>query len=142
MALTTLFFLLFFIGIGSVYFNKPLTTMLKAKDVAPSPLKSFGVVFPQVGAAGNASLGETVTKIKVSIYIRGVDGSILPGRAVKLSSDFSPLVIEPTDTQMTNNIGQAEFIIYSSRTGTVKLTATDVASNTNVVNIPTVDFVQ
>lgn len=139
-ALSSLFFLIFFIGIASVTLNKPLSNILKAKDVAPSPLKSFGVVFPQIGVAGDINNPNSSTKVKVSVYIRGIDGSILPNRAVKLAADMPSISIIPSDTQMTNNIGQAEFFITSNQTGKAKLTATDVSSNISVVNIPTVEF--
>lgn len=141
-ALSSLFFLIFFIGVVSVTLNKPLSNILRAKDVAPSPLKSFGIVFPQIGAVGDATGIKNPTKIKVSIYIRGVDGSILSNRTVKLAADLPSISIQPADTQMTNNIGQAEFFITSNQAGRAKLTATDVSSNISVVNIPTVEFTQ
>ena len=133
--LSATFFLLFAIGTATLTLNNPLSQILRAKDVAPSPLKSFGVVFPQVGVSGT-------TKIKVSIYIRDVNGGLLPNRAVKLSSDSEFVSITPSDTQNTNSIGQAEFFITSTGTGKIKIAATDVATNTSVVNIPSVEFTQ
>ena len=133
--LSATFFLLFAIATATLTLNNPLSQILRAKDVAPSPLKSFGVVFPQVGVSG-------ATKIKVSIYIRDVNGGLLPNRAVKLSSDSEVVSITPSDTQNTNSIGQAEFFITSSESGKVNINAIDVATNTNVVNIPSVEFTQ
>lgn len=141
-ALASLFFLIFLTAIGAVTLNKPINNILRAKDVAPSPLKSFGVVFPQIATAGNEESGQQSTKVKVSIYIRGVDGSILSNRTVKLASDFIGVKITPSNTVTTNNIGQAEFFVSSIEPGTIKLTATEVASNTLVLNIPTVEFVK
>lgn len=134
-ALSGIFFLLFVIGIGAVTLNKPLSTMLRAKNVAPSPLKSFGVVFPQIATAGN-------TNVKVSIYIRGVDGSILENRNVRLSAEPATVTIAPSDTQITNNIGQAEFTVSAQTEGKIKLKAQETSTNTDIINIPTVEFVK
>lgn len=140
-ALSGIFFLLFFMAVAALTLNKPLSSILKAKNTAPSPLKSFGVAFPQVGNIGNSSTGEQATKIRVSVYIRGVDGSILDNRNVQLSAQPSIVTIEPANTAVTNNIGQAEFYISSHQAGKIKLTATELASKITINNIPTVEFV-
>ncbi|OGG03152.1 hypothetical protein A2W14_03560 [Candidatus Gottesmanbacteria bacterium RBG_16_37_8] len=139
--LSGIFFLLFFIGIGALTLNKPVSNILRAKNVVPSPLKSFAVVFPQIASVGDKSQGKEPSKIKISVYIRGVDGSILPSKSVKLSADPPNIIIEPSDTQLTNNIGQAQFSISSQIQGKIKLIAKELASNIEVVNIPTVEFV-
>ena len=141
MALSSLFFLLFFVLVGSVALNQPINSILKAKNIVPSPLKSFGVVFPQVAKISNITTGETGMKVKISVYIRGVDGSILPRRTVQLSSE-RPLSIEPADTVETNEIGQAEFLVSSSQVGRVKVTAIEMATNTEIINIPTIEFIR
>jgi hypothetical protein len=141
-ALSGIFFLLFFIGIGAVTLNKPITTLLHAKNVNPSPLKSFGVVFPQVGKAGSETGTSKPTKIRVNVFIRDVSGAVLSNRSVKLSSDLPAVTITPSDTQMTNNIGSAEFFITAASPGKTLLTAVDTESNTVVKNIPSVEFTQ
>lgn len=140
-ALSLLFFLLFFAGIVTVAIQKPTSQILRAKNVNPSPLKSFIIVFPQIGTAGNENSDKKPTQIKVSVYIRDESGSVLSGRSVQLTT--SPAVTtKPADTVSTDNIGMAQFFISSSQKGTVKLTATDVASNTTVANSPTVEFTE
>lgn len=140
-ALSLLFFLLFFAGIVTVAMQKPTSQILRAKNVNPSPLKSFIIVFPQIGTAGNENSDKKPTQIKVSVYIRDESGSVLSGRSVQLTT--SPAVTtKPADTVSTDNIGMAQFFISSSQKGTVKLTATDVASNTTVANSPTVEFTE
>lgn len=134
-ALSGIFFLLFVIGIGAVTLNKPLSTMLRAKDVKPSPLKSFGVVFPQIATIGT-------TQVKVSVYVRGVDGAILPKKNIKLTSDPAVISVAPSDTQVTNDIGQAQFTVSSQTEGKIKLIAQETTSNTQIINIPTVEFVK
>lgn len=129
-----MFFLLFFMGVGVIAFNEPLSNLIRAKDVSPSPLKSFGVVFPQVAKTGE--------KVKVSIYIRDVSGNVLSNRSIKLAAAAGSIQVSPSDTLATNNIGQAEFSITTADEGTVKLTASDMGSNTTVINIPTVEFTQ
>ena len=141
--LSAIFFLLFVIGIGAVTLNQPITTMLRARNVAPSPLKSFGMIYPQIASIGDPAIGQKPTDVKVSIYIRGVDGSILPNRNVKLTADPSSTVsIKPGDVQVTNDIGQAQFTVSSTFLGKVKLIAQETSTNTEIINIPTVEFVQ
>src|SRR3989338_8129832 len=75
--LAGLFFLLFFGGIVTFALQKPSSTILRAKNTAPSPLKSFVVVFPQVSRIGE--------KVKVTVTMRDISGQILPNRSVRLS---------------------------------------------------------
>lgn len=139
--LAGLFFLIFFGGVIAVTLEKPtLNFLTRASTVNPSPFKSFAVVFPQVGVAANAQSGKEPTKIKVSVYIRDVNGTVLPNRTVKLATLSASVNITPSDTQSTNTIGQAQFFITANTPGTVNLTVTDVASNTTVVNVPSVEF--
>lgn len=140
--LSALFFFIFIAGIGILVIEKPAANLLRAKNEAPSPLKSFAVAFPQVGVAtipGSSSKG---TQIKVSVYMRDVNGSVLADRTVRLTSSLPSVIVSPADTQVTNNIGQAQFMLTSDSAGKAILTATDVGSNTSVVNIPTVEFTQ
>ena len=92
------------------------------------------MVFPKVSQIG--------TKVKVTVSMRDVNGSVLPNRSVHLSSSITSLEVTPADTQTTNNNGQAQFFINSNTPGTVKLTVSDLGSNITIVNIPTVEFTQ
>lgn len=140
-ALASFFFLLFFAGIAVVALQKPTSQILRAKNVNPSPLKSFIIVYPQMGVAGQENSDKKPTQIKVSVFIRDEGGSVLTGRSVQLAT--SPTTnIKPADTISTDNLGMAQFFISAASPGTVKLTATDIASNTTVSNSPTVEFTQ
>lgn len=141
-ALASFFFLLFTAAISTMILERPTSGILRAKNVSPSPLKSFAVIFPQVGVAGSENSENKPTKIKVSVFIRDVTGESLPGRSIKLSSNPQSLTFQPSDTVTTDNIGQAQFFITSSSAGKIQLIATDVASNTNISNIPTVEFTE
>ena len=141
-ALSGIFFLLFFIGIGALTLNTPLSNILKAKNIAPSPHKSFAVAFPQIASIGDPLKNRDPVKIKVSVYIRGVDGSILSNRTVKLAAEPPIVSIEPSDTQTTNDIGQAQFYVSSHQEDQVKLMAKELTSNIDIINIPTVEFVK
>jgi hypothetical protein len=132
LSLSVLFLLFFFAGIAVLTLEKPTSFLLRAKTENPSPLKSFAIAFPQVGAVG--------TKIKVSVYTRDVNGKVLSNRRVKLEAPNSNIAISPSNTVNTNDIGMAEFFITSTEAGTVQLSATDVNSNTVIVNIPSVEF--
>lgn len=133
-ALASVFFLLFFAAIVTTTLNKPLSNLLRAKNVNPSPLKSFAVVFPQTSTVGN--------KIKVSVYIRDVNGAVLPNRSVTMSSSLSSVSFAPSDTQLTNELGMAQFSMSSTTAGKIQLTAVDAETKTSVVNIPTAEFTQ
>jgi hypothetical protein len=141
LALSSFFFLLFAAAMSTILISQPTSQVLRAKNVAPSPLKSFGVVFPQVGAVKKENK-ETASKIKVSVFVRDVNGSVLSGRTIKLAASPSTLDITPADTQTTDNIGQAQFFVTSTTPGQIKLEALDVGSNTKIVNIPTVEFTE
>jgi hypothetical protein len=140
LTLSGVFFLLFFIGIAAVTFNEPISRILRASNVTPSSTKSFGIVFPQVGVAGDEATGQNPTQVKVSIYLRDNNGDVLPNRSVKLSSVNGEIDITPSDSQPTNTFGRAEFFIQSKAPQTVKLTAIDVANNTPITNLPSVEF--
>lgn len=141
--LTGLFFLIFFGGVIAVALQGPTAGLfIRASNVNPSALKSFAVVFPQIGIAGDENSSKPPTKIKVSVYIRDVNGTVLPNRAVKLSANTPSVIISPSDTQTTNNIGQAQFFISAKTAGKIQLSVTDISSSTTVVNIPTVEFTQ
>ncbi len=127
---------------STMVLDKPTSQILRAKNVNPSPLKSFVVIFPQVGVAGVEGTEPLPTKIKVSVFIRDVNGSVLSGRSVRLSSAVTGINITPSDTQTTDNIGQAQFFITSAAAGKVQLSVVDVGSNTSIVNIPTVEFTE
>lgn len=142
LALASFFFLLFFAAVATVALQQPTTQILRAKNATPSPLKSFVIVFPQVGVAASEDSGKTPAKIKVSVFIRDVSGNVLPQRSVKLSADLAAVTITPANTLTTDNLGMAQFFLTSSQAGTVKLQAVDVASNLSVVNIPTVEFTE
>jgi hypothetical protein len=138
--LLVLFFLIFLTGIMAVTLDKPLSNLLKAANVAPSTDKSFGAVFPQVGTIGEENGPKKPTKIKVSVYMRDASGGVLSGRKVKLSPSPSDVTIDPSDTQNTNNIGQAEFFITSKKPGIIKFIATDTSTNIAISNIPSAEF--
>lgn len=135
LTLTSMFFLLFAAAMTTILFNKPTSQILRAKNSVPSPLKSFVIIFPQLGVAGT-------TKLKVSVFMRDVSGNVLADRSVKLTSNPSNLNITPSDTMNTDNIGQAQFFITSETAGKVTLAVTDVASNTSISSVPTVEFTQ
>jgi hypothetical protein len=132
--LISMFFLIFFIGIVMIGLSGTQSSgIIRAKQSDPHPLKSFAVAFPQISSIGK--------NVKISIYLRDVNGAVLGNRMVKLETD-QPTSISPADTQTTNNIGMAQFYVTSDKIGQVKLTAIDQASNVSIVNIPTIEFTQ
>lgn len=142
LALSSLFFLLFFAMIGFASLDQPISGILRAKNSTMSPLKSFAVVFPQMGVAGQENSETPATKVKISVYIRDVTGESMPGRSVKLAADAAGVNIVPADSQNTDELGMAQFFLTSTSPGKIKLTATDLTSGTPIANIPTVEFTQ
>lgn len=140
--LSGLFFLLFFALVGTVTLERPLTNILRARTVAPSPLKSFVAAFPQTTGIDHGETGEKPVPIKLSVYIRDVAGDSLPNREVKLVASLADVSVVPGETQTTNETGLAQFFLTSRRAGTVTLTVTDVQSNIAIVNVPTVEFTE
>lgn len=134
LTLAGLFFLLFFGGIATIAIQSPSSTILRAKNTNPSALKSFVVIFPQVGSVGS--------KLKVTVSMRDVNGAVLPSRSISVSSSLPTLIVEPSNTQTTDDHGQAQFFISSPVAGTATLTVSDVGSNIAIVNIPSVEFTQ
>lgn len=141
-ALSSIFFLLFTVGIGVLSLNKPISKLLKAQNVTPSPLKSFVIVFPQKAKIGRENTSDPSSKIKVSVYIRDINGSVLANRSVKVTTSLPDVTFTPSDTQNTNELGMAHFFITSPVAGETKITAVDVTSNTTIVNTPTIEFVE
>lgn len=140
-ALASFFFLIFFAGIATVALQQPTSQVLRAKNANPSALKSFIIVFPQIGVAAGEGSSKTPTQIKVSAFIRDENGSVLPGRTVQLTTDPA-VFVKPADTVSTDNLGMAQFFLTSSQKGTVKITAKDIASQTAISNTPTVEFTE
>ena len=142
LTLAGLFFIVFIVGIAVMTFDKPAGNILRAKQENPSPLKSFVVIFPQIGVAGDEASGKKPTKLKVTVTIRDVNGAVLSNRQIQITTSLDTVSVTPSDTQTTNDNGQAEFFLTSSSTGTVKLTITDKASNQAIANVPTVEFTE
>ncbi|OGG20683.1 hypothetical protein A3D03_00035 [Candidatus Gottesmanbacteria bacterium RIFCSPHIGHO2_02_FULL_40_13] len=142
-SLVGVFFFLFVAAIGIIVINNPTSNILRAKNSAPSPQKSFVIVYPQVsGIASDANSSKTPIKIKVSVYLRDVNGNIVPNRPVKISTNPSSTIISPSDTASTNEIGMAEFSVSSMVPGEFALNATDIESNMSISNIPTLEFTE
>lgn len=140
-ALSSFFFLLFIAGIITVAIQQPTSQVLRAKTGNVSALKSFMIVFPQIAVAGDETAGKKPTSVKVSVFIRDENGTVMPGRTVRLVTEPAASV-KPGDTISTDDLGMSQFFITSATPGTVKLTATDVASNTAISSAPTVEFTQ
>lgn len=134
LALSSVFFLLFLVAMISLSFdNKSASRLLRATNVLPSPLKSFVIVYPQVSSVG----GE---KIKVTVYLRDVNSNVLPDRTIQLLGSPNVIQISPDESQITNDLGMAQFDISSSTPGKVQIIASDVATSTTITNSPSVEF--
>lgn len=134
LALSVLFFLMFFAAIGVLTLDQPTRQILRAKNTNPSPLKSFVAIPLQIGKAG-------VNKLKISVFIRDINGAVLSNRQVIMTTTPSTTV-SPADTQTTDSLGMVQFFIESTDPGKIQLTITDISSNMTLANVPTVEFVQ
>ncbi|MBI2611898.1 Ig-like domain-containing protein [Candidatus Gottesmanbacteria bacterium] len=128
--LSSIFFLLFIFGIGTLIVERPVSQFLRAQTAEVSPTKSFFTAVPQVGNSD----------IKVDVYIRDQDGNVMPGKTVKLSTDLSSVTIEPSDSQNTDNLGKASFSLKSDSPGTANLTVVETTSNVTLTQKLSVEF--
>lgn len=140
-SLSVLFFILFFLGIALVGFEKPLLNTIFALNENPDTGKCFGVIFPFSGTAGDENSPTRPTKIRVTVVIRDKNNKFLSNRPIRLVPDLSSVTVSPTDTQNTAN-GQAVFEISSSRAGTVHLKAIDLNSKAVIEKIPSAEFTE
>lgn len=134
LALSSIFFLLFFVAMTVLTLNKPASTILRASTATVAPAKSFATAFPYTGVAGT-------TKVKFNVYLRDVNGAVFKNRSVKVTASSQDVTISPKDTLNTNDeAGMAQFFITSSSPGLIQLTVVDVQSNTSILNVPSVEF--
>ena len=134
LALSSIFFLLFFVGMTVVTINGPASTILRASTATVSPVRSFAMPYPNTGVAGS-------TKIKFSVYLLDVNGVIFKNRSVKVVAPNSDITISPSDTQNTNDTaGMAQFFISSKSPGIFKMTVLDASTNTPIQNVPSIEF--
>lgn len=139
--LSSIFFLFFIFGVGSLLFQDPLSTVLKATTATVSETKSLITALPQVCSEGLNPAGKCPDrKIKVDVYIRSDSGDLLAGKTVKLATDLSGVTVSPSDTQITDKNGKAEFILSSSTKGTAHLTAQEQASGKILTQKLSVEF--
>jgi len=132
LALSSVFFLMFIFGMGTLILQDPLSTFIQANTATVSGDKSFLTAIPQVGA--------TTETIKVNVYIRDENGDLLPQKTVKLTTDLPAITIAPQDTQITDDNGKVEFTLTSATPGTAHLTAVETSSGTSVQNTVSVEF--
>lgn len=139
-----LFFLLFIGGVIAIALEKPTAGFFtRASNANFSPLKSFAIVFPQVVSIGNTATGKSAMKTIVSVYLRDVNGTVIPNRSVHLSVNSNTVIITPSDTISTGANGLAQFSLTSNTAQKVELSITDSTNpSTPIVNVPTVEFTQ
>ncbi|MBI4066830.1 Ig-like domain-containing protein [Candidatus Gottesmanbacteria bacterium] len=139
-ALSSIFFLMFIFGMGTLFVQEPISNYLRATTAQVSSEKSFITAIPQIGKT-EGSISETKpAQIKVNVYIRTDSGDLLAQKTVKLSTDLTSVNISPSDTQDTNKDGKAEFILTSTTPGVAQLTAQELTSGKTISNSLSVEF--
>ena len=131
--LSSIFFLLFILGMVNLTLDKPTSQILRASNATPSPLKSFVTVNPQMTHVFDG-------KIQITVYLRDANTNVLPNRNIQLAFVPNTIDITPSEALNTDNLGMAKFEISSKYPGKVQITATDLASGISVANIPGVEF--
>lgn len=142
LTLSGLFFILFFGSIAALTLDRPKSITLRASSSTMSPLKSFVAIYPQIAVVGDEQGPKKPTKVKVTVYVRDVNGQFLANRQVKITTSSPHVTISPSSTQNTNENGDAQFFLTSKQIGDVKISVTDVSSNSDFVSVPSVSFVE
>lgn len=131
--LSSVFFLMFIFGMGTLFVEKPLSNFLNAATATVSVDKSLITAIPQVCSLSNTSPNFCPDKkIRVDVYIRNEKGSLLAKKTVKLSTNLPNVSIHPTDTQNTNEGGKAEFFLTSTIPGIADLTVVETTSGKTI----------
>ena len=139
-ALSSIFFLMFIFGMGTLFVQNPLSNYLRATTSTVSSEKSFLTAIPQIGSPQGTTSSTKPEKIKVNVYIRTDSGDLLAKKTVKLSTDLSSVTISPSDTQETDKDGKVEYMLSSKSPGTAQLTAQELGSGTTIKNSLSIEF--
>ncbi len=132
LALITLFFISFAFFAGLTIFNKPLNTLIRAKeDFTPSPVRSRIIAWPLSSINANG-LSESV----INVFIVSESDKPIPNKAVTLISTLGT-VKEPNAT--TDNNGKATLHLTSATAGVAEVQAT-VEPGINLNQKITIEF--
>lgn len=142
-ALSSIFFLLFIFGMGSLFVQEPLSNYLRATTTAVDQNKSIITAIPQVCSSKPNAISKCPNqKIKVAVYIRSENGDLLANKSVQLWTDPTGPNIQPSDIQITNKNGMAEFVLASETPLKVSLFAKEIASQKQLTQTLSVEFTQ
>ena len=130
--LSSIFFLIFIFGMGFLIADRPVSQFLRAQNQTVSPTKSFFTAIPQVSNKSQ--------EIKVDVFIRDEDGNVMPKQSVKISTDLSSVTYSPGETQATDDLGKASFILKSASPGTANIRVEETTSKTVLSQNLSVEF--
>lgn len=113
--LMLLFMLSFTIFISVVVFNKPLSTLTRAKeDTEPSKANSLIFAWPLSAKADEKS------EVTINVFVRTATDKPLSGKKVSINASIGKIREVSSET---DKLGKATFILFSGFTGTSELTA-------------------
>ncbi len=113
--LMLLFVLSFTIFISVIVFNKPLSTLTRAKeDAEPSDTKSLMFAWPLSTKADGRS------EVTISVFVRTTTDKPLSGKKVSIVTNHGTI---REVTSETDKSGKATFMLFSDSPGVADLTA-------------------
>lgn len=113
--LMLLFVLSFTIFISVIVFNKPLSTLTRAKeDAEPSDAKSLMFAWPLSTRADGRS------EVTISVFVRTTTDKPLSGKKVSIVTNHGTI---REVTSETDKSGKATFMLFSDSPGVADLTA-------------------
>lgn len=113
--LMLLFMLSFTIFISVIVFNKPLSTLTRAKeDAEPSETKSLMFAWPLSAKADGRS------EVTISVFVRTITDKPLSGKKVSIITNRG--TIREVNSE-TDKSGKATFVLFSDSSGMADLTA-------------------
>lgn len=111
--LTSLFFLSFTLFTSMIVFNKPLTTLIRAKeDFVPSSTNSIMFAWPL------SSPADGKTKVNITVFVRNSKNLTLSNKKVTLSSNLGEITeIQP----ISDKSGKSIFSLTSNQPGIAEI---------------------
>lgn len=130
---------MFIFGMGFLIADRPVSQFLRAQNQTVSPSKSFFTAIPQASSTEGSEKAET-KEIKVDVFIRDENGNVIPNKTVKISTDLPQITYSPADTQTTDDLGKASFILKSPSPGTANITVSETTSGTTLSQKLSIQF--
>jgi len=132
LALISLFFISFAFFAGLTIFQKPLNTLISAKeDFTPSPIRSRILAWPLSSLKANG-----ISESEINVFVVSESDKPIPNKIVRLTTSLGSI---KEQSSTTDNTGKATFHLISSTPGVADLHAI-VDPNINLAQKVSIKF--